>query len=95
VLAAADGEEALALAQDPGCDLVVTDIQMPRLDGLGLTRRLKADPRLARVPVILVTSLDAPEDRAAGLKAGADAYLVKRDVQRGKLLELVRQLLPA
>jgi len=68
---------------------------MPRLDGLGLTRRLKADPRLSRVPVILVTSLDSPEDRAAGLQAGADAYLVKRDVQRGKLLELVRQLLPA
>jgi two-component system chemotaxis sensor kinase CheA len=95
VLAAADGEEALALARDPGCDLVVSDVQMPRLDGLGLTRRLKADPRLARVPVILVTSLDAPEDRAAGLKAGADGYLVKREVQRGRLLELVRQLLPA
>jgi two-component system chemotaxis sensor kinase CheA len=45
--------------------------------------------------VILVTSLDGPEDRAAGLEAGADGYLVKRDVQRGKLLELVRQLLPA
>ena len=95
VLPAADGEEALALANDPGCDLVVTDVQMPRLDGLGLTRRLKADPRLSRVPVILVTSLDAPEDRAAGLRAGADGYLVKRDLQRGRLLELVRQLLPA
>ncbi len=95
VLPAADGEEALALARDPGCDLVVTDVQMPRLDGLDLTRRLKADPALARLPVILVTSLDAPEDRAAGLKAGADGYLVKREVQQGKLLELVRQLLPA
>jgi two-component system chemotaxis sensor kinase CheA len=94
VLPAADGEEALALAREPGCDLIVSDVQMPRLDGLGLTRRVKADPRLSRVPVILVTSLDAPEDRAAGLKAGADAYLVKRDVQRGRLLELVRQLLP-
>ncbi|HET8540683.1 MAG TPA: response regulator [Anaeromyxobacter sp.] len=95
VLPAADGEEALALARDPGCELVVADIQMPRLDGLALTRRLKGDPRLARVPVVLVTSLDSAEDRAAGLKAGADAYVVKRDVQRGKLLELVRQLLPA
>jgi two-component system, chemotaxis family, sensor kinase CheA len=44
--------------------------------------------------VILVTSLDAAEDRAAGLEAGADGYLVKREVERGKLLELVRQLLP-
>jgi two-component system chemotaxis sensor kinase CheA len=95
VLPAADGEAALALAREVGCDLVVSDVQMPRLDGLGLTRRLKADPRLARVPVVLVTSLDSPEDRAAGLEAGADGYLVKRDVQRGHLIELVRQLLPA
>lgn len=95
VLPVADGEAALALARQAGCDLVVSDVQMPRLDGLGLLRRLKADPGLASVPVILVTSLDAPEDRAAGLEAGADGYLVKRDVQRGRLLELVRQLLPA
>jgi two-component system chemotaxis sensor kinase CheA len=95
VLAAADGEEALALVRDPGCALVVTDVQMPRLDGFGLTRILKGDGRLAQIPVILVTSLDSAEDRAAGLKAGADAYLVKREIQRGKLLELVRQLLPA
>lgn len=94
VLPAADGEEAFALAREAGCDLIVSDVQMPRLDGFGLTRRVKADPKLSRVPVILVTSLDAPEDRAAGLRAGADGYLVKRDVQRGKLLELVRQLLP-
>jgi two-component system, chemotaxis family, sensor kinase CheA len=95
VLPAADGEEALALARESGCDLVVSDVQMPRLDGLGLTRRLKADPKLARVPVVLITSLDAAEDRAAGLDAGAEGYLVKSDVQRGKLLDLVRQLLPA
>jgi len=95
VLAAADGEEALALARQWGCDLVVSDVQMPRLDGLELTRRLKADEKLAGVPVILVTSLGAPEDRAAGLQAGAAGYLVKRDLLRGKLLELVRQLAPA
>ena len=56
---------------------------------------MKADPRLRATPVILVTSLEAPEDRAAGLDAGADGYLVKREVERGKLLELVQQLLPA
>jgi two-component system chemotaxis sensor kinase CheA len=95
VLAAADGEEALALLRESGAQLVVSDVQMPRLDGLGLARRVKADPRLRATPVILVTSLDAPEDRAAGLEAGADGYLVKREVERGKLLELVRQLLPA
>jgi len=94
VVPAADGEEALALARQWGCDLVVSDVQMPRLDGLELTRRLRADQRLAQVPVILVTSLGSPEDRAAGLEAGASGYLVKRDLLRGRLLELVRQLLP-
>jgi two-component system chemotaxis sensor kinase CheA len=95
VLPAADGEEALALLREPNVRLIVSDVQMPRLDGLGLTRRVKADPRTRGTPVILVTSLDAAEDRAAGLEAGADGYLVKREVERGRLLELVRQLLPA
>lgn len=94
VLPAADGEEALALLRENGAQLVVSDIQMPRLDGFALTRRIKSDPRLRTIPVVLITSLEAPEDRAAGLEAGADGYLVKRDVERGKLLDLVRQLLP-
>lgn len=95
VLAACDGEEALGLLQHTPCNLLVTDIQMPRMDGLDLTRRVKSDPALAKLPVIVVTSLDSPADRAAGLEAGADGYLVKKDVERGKLLELVHQLLPA
>jgi two-component system, chemotaxis family, sensor kinase CheA len=94
VAAAADGEEAFQLVRDQGAALVVSDVQMPRLDGLALARRLKGDPRLRAIPVVLVTSLDSPEDRAAGLAAGADGYLVKREVERGRLLELVRQLLP-
>jgi two-component system chemotaxis sensor kinase CheA len=95
VLPAADGEEALGLLRQTPCQLVVSDVQMPRMDGLTLARSIKSDPQLASTPVILVTSLDSPEDRAAGLRAGADGYLVKREVERGKLLELVRQLLPA
>jgi two-component system, chemotaxis family, sensor kinase CheA len=94
VVTAADGEEALALLERTPCQLVVSDWQMPRLDGIGLTRRIRAHPRLSRLPVILCTSLDSPEERAAGLEAGADGYLVKREVERGRLLDLVRQLLP-
>ncbi len=94
VLPAADGEEALALLREGGAHLVVSDIQMPRLDGFALTRKVKSDPRLRSIPVVLVTSLEAPEDRATGLEAGADGYLVKREVEHGMLLELVRQLLP-
>jgi two-component system chemotaxis sensor kinase CheA len=95
VLPAGDGEEAFALVRDGGCNLLVSDVQMPLLDGFALTRRIKSDPKLREIPVVLVTSLDAAEDRAAGLEAGADGYLVKREVEHGKLLELVRQLLPA
>jgi two-component system chemotaxis sensor kinase CheA len=95
VVTAADGEEAWGVLERSPCQLVVSDWQMPRLDGVGLARRMKAHPTLHRTPIILVTSLDSPEDRAAGLEAGADGYLVKREVERGKLLELVRQLLPA
>ena len=94
VAPAADGEEALRQLAESPCQLLVTDVQMPRLDGLGLTRRVRADPRLRSLPVVLVTSLDSAEDRAAGLEAGADAYLVKREVERGMLLETVRRLLP-
>jgi two-component system chemotaxis sensor kinase CheA len=95
VLPAGDGEEAWGLLQRRRCAAVVSDVQMPRLDGLGLARRVKGDPRTAQTPVVLVTSLDSPADRAAGLEAGADGYLVKREVERGKLLELIHQLLPS
>ncbi|MCE9666891.1 response regulator [Myxococcus stipitatus] len=95
VVTAADGEEAWSILERTPCQLVVSDWQMPRLDGVGLARRLKSHATLHGTPIILVTSLDSPEDRAAGLEAGADGYLVKREVERGKLLELVRQLLPA
>ncbi|MCP3161301.1 hybrid sensor histidine kinase/response regulator [Myxococcus qinghaiensis] len=94
VVTAADGEEAWGVLERTSCQLVVSDWQMPRLDGVGLARRIKSHPTLHSTPIILVTSLDSPEDRAAGLEAGADGYLVKREVERGKLLELVRQLLP-
>lgn len=93
VVAAGNGEEAWELLQQQPVSLVITDVQMPRLDGLGLTRRLRQDAKLSQLPVVVVTAQDTADDRAQGLEAGADAYLVKRDIERGALLELVRQLL--
>ena len=95
VVTAADGEEAWEVLERTPCQLVVSDWQMPRLDGVGLTRRIRAHPMLAAPPSSSCTSLDSPEERAEGLEAGADGYLVKREVERGKLLDLVRQLLPS
>jgi two-component system chemotaxis sensor kinase CheA len=93
VLAASDGEEAWELMQSNEVSLLITDLQMPRLDGLGLVRRVRGDARWEQLPVVVVTAADSSDDRSIGLEAGADAYLVKRDIERGALLERVRQLL--
>jgi two-component system chemotaxis sensor kinase CheA len=74
---AADGEEALARLRERLPDVLVTDVNMPRRDGLALTRSVRADPALARLPVILLTSQDDEASMRAGAEAGADAYLVK------------------
>ena len=78
LMVAEDGAEALELLEEhhDGVDLVVTDIEMPRLDGLGLVRAIRNDVRLASLPVIAVTSLDRADDRQRGLEAGVDDYLV-------------------
>jgi two-component system chemotaxis sensor kinase CheA len=90
---AADGDAALALISEGPCDVLVSDVQMPRLDGLGLTRRLRADPRWRELPVVLVSTLDGPADVEAGLAAGATAYLSKRELAGDALVEVVRRLL--
>jgi two-component system chemotaxis sensor kinase CheA len=93
VRAAADGVEAWELLTAGGCSLLVSDVNMPRLDGLQLTARLRADARFRDFPVILITSLDSAEDKARGVEVGADAYIVKSALTRGGLLEAVRRLI--
>ncbi|HJU84363.1 MAG TPA: response regulator [Holophagaceae bacterium] len=78
LLKAEDGEAAWALVdRDPAVDLVLLDLMMPRLDGLSLLRRLKADARFRQIPVILQTADTAPERIAEGIAAGAFYYLTK------------------
>jgi len=71
VRVAVDGQEAIESLRREGADLVVSDIEMPRLDGIGLTTAIKGDQHLAAIPVILVTSLDQPEQRERGACAPA------------------------
>ena len=92
VVVAEDGTKALRLATETPPALVVTDVEMRPMGGHELARRLKADPRLGGVPVVMITSLEGPEARAAGLASGADVYLVKRDVARTELVALLRRL---
>lgn len=93
VRAAGDGEEAFRLLTEHGADLVVSDVEMPLLDGFSLTARIRATPRFRELPVILLTALGSDADKARGLEVGADAYLVKSAFDQENLLETIRQLL--
>lgn len=93
VRTAADGRLALAELADGPADLVVTDVEMPNCDGLELTRAIRAQPGLAGLPVVVVTSRASDADRRRAMDAGADAYLVKGDLDQRTLLEVVGRLL--
>ena len=93
VQVAIDGVEALQLLRHAPVDLIITDIQMPRLDGFGLLEAVKADPLLGSIPVIIVSSLERAEDQRRGLQLGADAYVMKGLFDQGELLEAIRQIL--
>jgi two-component system chemotaxis sensor kinase CheA len=93
VRTAADGRLALAALADTPADLVVTDVEMPNCDGLELTRAIRGQPALTGLPVVVVTSRSSDADRRLAMDAGADAYLVKGDLDRRTLLEVVGRLL--
>src|SRR6266849_2799347 len=77
VTAAASGRQALESAQQSKPDLIITDVVMPEMDGYELCRRVKNDPNLSDVPVILVTSLSDPQDVIRGLECRADNFILK------------------
>ena len=74
-------------------DMVVTDLEMPRMDGLELTRRLKGHPTLRTLPVVIVTTRGGDADRRKGMEAGADGYIAKGDLVRQDLVDVVTRLL--
>jgi two-component system chemotaxis sensor kinase CheA len=93
VRVAVDGVEALSQLRKERPDLVITDLQMPQMDGFGLLEQMKKDRQLAEIPVIVVTSLERREDQERGLALGADAYVLKRKFDQRELLEVIRQIL--
>jgi chemotaxis protein histidine kinase CheA/CheY-like chemotaxis protein len=92
VAAAGDADEALSLLGEQAFDCLVTDIEMPGMDGFELTAQLRSQESLTHLPIIVVSTRDRPEDRLRGLKAGADAYLTKQSLDAGELVNLVRRL---
>ena len=90
VKTAVDGLDAFAQLGEERFDAVVSDVQMPRLSGFELTARIRREPKLATLPVVLVTALQSEEDRVRGFDAGANAYLVKSCFDQSDLLETIR-----
>jgi two-component system chemotaxis sensor kinase CheA len=87
-----DGVEAWTTLKERPFDAVVSDIEMPRMDGFALTARIRGDGKLAELPVVLVTSRGSPSDRERGIEVGANAYIVKSSFEQSNLLEAIRRL---
>lgn len=90
---ASDGDEALQMLEQQPFSLVISDVDMPRMDGIALTRAIRSNDELGELPVILLTSLDDPQQRQKGLDSGANDYIIKGSIGGGELLHRVRELL--
>lgn len=93
VSTAVNGATAWSRLQNEEFDILLSDVEMPIMDGLALTVAVRASPKHKTLPVILVTSLDKPEQRERGLDAGADAYVAKSTFDQDALLATVRRLI--
>ena len=90
---AENGTDALGKLEGAPFHLVITDVQMPKMDGFTLTSTLKKDSRFSHIPVIIVTSLEREEERKQGLLAGADAFLLKKSFNQESLIHTIRTLI--
>lgn len=90
---ASDGVEALEKARNENYDLVITDVEMPRMDGFSLTEELKKEAHYNDKPVIIVTSRDKVEDKKRGMQVGASAYILKGSFDQSNLLNTVESLI--
>jgi two-component system chemotaxis sensor kinase CheA len=88
-----DGIDAMTTLKNEEFDLVVSDIEMPGMNGFDLTAKIRSDKRLADLPVVLVTALERREDRERGIEVEADAYIVKSSFDQSNLLEIVKRLI--
>jgi two-component system chemotaxis sensor kinase CheA len=92
VQTAVDGADAWATLKIGKFDVVVSDIEMPRMDGFELTAKIRGDETLKNVPVVAVTSLESRQDRERGIDVGANAYIIKSGFEQNNLLSVVKRL---
>ena len=93
VTTAVDGKQGFNLLQKQQFDLVVSDVEMPEMNGFELTKKIRSNEKNKDLPVVLVTSLASPIDRQRGMKAGASAYIVKSSLEQSSLLDVVERIL--
>lgn len=93
VTTAVDGIDAYTALKTGTFDLIVSDVEMPRMDGFDLTAKIRADRNLSELPIVLVTALEKREQRERGIEVGANAYIVKSSFDQSNLLEVVRRLI--
>jgi two-component system chemotaxis sensor kinase CheA len=93
VTLAVDGTDALLKLKMGSFDLMISDVEMPKMDGFTLVGEVRKNSRTAKMPIIMVTSLEKPEDKARGLGLGANAYLLKQQFDQGTLLDTIKQIL--
>ena len=93
VTTAVDGIDAYTTLKTGAFDLVVSDVEMPRMDGFGLTEKVRSDKQLAELPIVLVTALGSREHRERGIDAGANAYIIKSSFDQSNLLEVIARLI--
>ena len=95
VVVANDGVEALVQLHQGPFELVVTDVEMPRMNGFELTEQIRADPTFGNTAVLILTSLASDDDRRRGMEVGADGYIVKSAFDEQSLLSAVDRLIGA
>ena len=93
VKTAVDGVDAVSFLRTEKFDLVVSDIQMPRMDGFDLVKNIRGDKKLSELPVVLVTGLESSEDKRRGIDVGANAYIVKSSFDQSNLLDVIQRLI--
>lgn len=92
-IAAVDGLQAYEILKKEKIDLVVSDVDMPVMDGFELTSKIRNDKNLSKMPIILVTALESRSDRERGMNVGADAYIVKSSFDQSNLLEVIERFI--
>jgi two-component system chemotaxis sensor kinase CheA len=93
VVTAVDGVDAMTLLKTERFDVVISDVDMPRMNGFNLTEKIRGDKKLAELPVVLVTALESREDKERGIDVGANAYIVKSSFDQNNLLEVIKRLI--